>query len=263
MTKLASRSAALLASCSIGGVAFGQSTNAWDGVYAGVNLGEGSNTTCNSWALSGAPIDPTIAAAFYNRTCPNNDTFVGGVQIGDAFQYKRLVWAFGADFDAWSAKSHNPSLKYTGNVPPPGSYAFSGKLSPNGFGIIGPRIGYAGDHWLPYLRVGTIITGGSHNSTLSYTPTGTTKPTATFSGGKNFSSTGWVAGGGVEFVLTGPWSISADYLHASLGKGSNSTTTCTGSASACAAFAGISLDSIHDSFTANIFRIGISYWFGY
>jgi opacity protein-like surface antigen len=263
MTKFASCSATLFALGSIASAAPAQSANAWDGIYAGVNMGAGSNTTCNDLALNGATIDPVIATAFSNRSCPNNDTFVGGVQIGDGFQYKRLVWAFGVDFDAWTAKNYNQSLKYTGSVSPPGTYAFSGKLSPNGFGIIGPRIGYAGEHWMPYLRVGTIITGGSHNSTLSYTPTGTSKPTASFSGGKDFTSHGWVAGGGVELVLTGPWSMTAEYLHANLGKGSNSTTTCTGSASACAAYSGVSLDSIHNSFTANIFRIGINYWFGY
>jgi hypothetical protein len=238
-----------------------QGEASWDGVYAGVNLGAGSNATCDSWALSGAT--PAIAAVFYNRTCPNSDRFVGGAQIGDAFQYQRLVWSFGADFDAWSAGSYDRSLRYAGKVPPPGTYTFSGRLSPSGFGIIGPRIGYAGDHWLPYLRVGAIITGGSRGSTLSYTPTGTAKPTVSFSGGRTFASAGWVTGGGVELVLSGPWSISADYVHASLGNGSDSIASCAGSASACAAFSGISLDSAHNSFTANIFRIGINYWFGY
>jgi outer membrane immunogenic protein len=238
-----------------------QGDPSWDGVYAGVNAGAGSNATCDSWALSGAT--PAAAAVFYNRTCPNTDGFVGGVQIGDAFQYRRLVWSFGADVDAWSAGSYDRSLRYAGNVPPPGTYAFSGRLRPSAFGIIGPRIGYAGDHWLPYLRVGAIITGGSRGSTLSYATTGTAKPTASFSGGGTQVSAGWVAGGGAEFVLSGPWSISAEYLHASLGNGSNSIATCTGSPSACAAFSGISLDSAHNSFTANIFRIGINYWFGY
>ena len=157
----------------------------WDGVYAGVNLGAGSNTACDSWALSGAAIDPAVASVFYNRTCPGKGAFVGGVQIGDAFQYKRLVWSFGADFDAWGARNLRRSLRYAGNVPPPGTYAFSGRLSPSGFAVIGPRIGYAGDHWLPYLKVGAIITGGSRGSALSYTPTGTAKPTVSFSGGRN------------------------------------------------------------------------------
>jgi hypothetical protein len=54
-----------------------------------------------------------------------------------------------------------------------------------------------------------------------------------------------------------------DYLRANFGKGSNSIATCSGSASACAAFSGISLDSSHSTVTANIFRIGVNYWFGY
>ncbi|HME37621.1 MAG TPA: outer membrane beta-barrel protein [Steroidobacteraceae bacterium] len=240
-----------------------QSQYSWDGVYAGANLGTASNNTCNSWSLTGAPIDPTIAAAFSNRTCPNNSAFVGGVRIGDNFQYKRLVWGLGAEVDDWNAKNHNLTFKYMGSASPAGTYALTGKLNPSGFAILGPRIGYAGDHWLPYLRAGTIITGGSNDSTLSYTPVGATKPTASFSGGKNFASTGWVAGGGVELVLSGPWSISAEYLHANLGKGSNSTSTCTGAAAACAAFSGVSLDSVHNSLTANMFRIGFNYWFWY
>ena len=238
-----------------------QGEASWDSVYAGVNLGAGSSTACDSWGLSGAGID--LAAAFSDRACADKGTFVGGVQIGDAFQYQRLVWGFGADFDAWSAGSYDRPVRYAGKVPPPGTYAFSGRLSPSAFGIIGPRIGYAGDHWLPYLRAGAIITGGSRGTTLSYAAAGTAKPTASFSGGGTLVSAGWVAGGGAELVLSGPWSISAEYLHASLGNASNSSATCAGSASACAAFSGISLDGAHSPFTANIFRIGINYWFGY
>jgi outer membrane immunogenic protein len=232
----------------------------WDGVYAGVNAGAGSNSTCDSWALSGVP--PATAVVFDSRTC-GNDRFVGGVQIGDAFQYRRLVWSLGADFDASSPASYARSLRYTGSAAPAGTYIFSGTLSPSGFGIIGPRIGYAGDHWLPYLKVGAIITGGSRSGALSYTPTGAAKPTVSFSGGRTFASTGWVTGGGMELVLSGPWSISAEYVHANLGNGSDFVAGCAGSATACAAFSGISFDSAHSGFGADIFRIGINYWFGY
>jgi len=247
----------------IGGAAYAQGEYSWDGLYAGFNAGRASSNTCNDWSLNGAALDPAIAQAFSNRNCPNNSTFVGGVQIGDNFQYKRFVWGFGAEIGSWHAKSHNPSLKYAGSEPPPGTYYYSGKVSPGVFAIVGPRVGYAGDHWMPYVRAGGVITGGSHDSTLSYTPAGATRPTASFNGGKNFTSTGFAAGGGVGLVLSGPWSISAEYLHVSLGSGSNSTTNCTGTASACAAFSGLSLDSVHNSFTANLFRIGVNYWFWY
>jgi outer membrane immunogenic protein len=254
--------AALLALALAASAAHAQSQTPWNGAYAGVLAGGAMSSACNSWIAAGATVDPASVTAFSNRNCPRGG-WVGGLQIGDNFQTKRLVWGVAADLDAWSAKNSNPSFKYPGEVPPPGSYAFSGKLSPNDFMVIGPRIGYAGDLWLPYLRLGTIITGGSGDSTLSYTPTGTIKPTASFNGGKNFTSAGWVAGGGTEIGLNGAWSITAEYLHVDLGKSRNAAATCNGPASACAAFSSISLDSVHETFSANIFRIGINYWFGY
>jgi outer membrane immunogenic protein len=102
-----------------------------------------------------------------------------------------------------------------------------------------------------------------HNTALSYTPAGTKVPIASFNGGRNFTSFGWATGGGVEIVLKGPWSIGAEYLHVNLGNGSSSTTSCTGSAAACAEFSAISFDSVHNSFSANIIRVGVNYWFGY
>jgi outer membrane immunogenic protein len=194
--------------------------------------------------------------------CPSGGV-IGGAEFGDNFQTKRLVWGVAADVDVWSTQDSNPSLKYAGAVLPPGTYAFSGKLSPNDFIVVGPRIAYAGDLWLPYLRVGALIAAGSRDSTLSYSPAGSTKATASFSEAKDFASTGWVAGGGAEIGLNGAWSITAEYLHVNLGKGSNPAGICNGSAAACSGFSGISLDSTHGDFTANIFRVGINYWFGY
>jgi opacity protein-like surface antigen len=263
MTSLRSRFIVLLTLAAIAGVVSARTDIPWDGLYFGVNVGEASSNTCNSWALNGAMLDPSIASQFNNRDCSRSGALVGGVQIGENVQYKRLLLGVGADVDYWSAKDLNQSLIYSGEVPASGTYAFSGKLSPRGFAVIGPRIGYAGDTWLPYLRVGTILTAGSHNSTLYYTPTGETKPTVSFGGGKDFSTAGWVAGGGFELGLNGAWSITAEYLHANLGKGSNSTTTCNGSVAACAAFSGISFDNTHEGFSANIIRVGVTYWFGY
>jgi outer membrane immunogenic protein len=151
----------------------------------------------------------------------------------------------------------------TSEIPPPGSYLFSARQSPNDFAVVGPRLGYAGDLWLPYLRGGAIIAGGSRDSVLSFTPAGATKPSVSFLGGRAFSTVGWAAGGGTEIGLNGPWSITLEYLHVNLGRGSETTAVCSGSAAACATFSGISFDSMHDGFTANIYRIGVTYWFGY
>lgn len=259
MTTPAARSAAFLAAVAIANVASARSDIPWDGVFIGANAGEASSSTCNRWALTGTTIVP---AAFEFRDCSHNRALVGGVRVGDNYQYKRVVVGVVADLDFWSAQKFNRTVTVAGVAPPPGTYVFSGKQSPSGFAVVGPRVGYAGDTWLPYVQVGAIVTTGS-NGALFYTPAGAKKSTASFAGSKDFSTTGWVAGGGFELGLNGAWSITAEYLHANFGKGSNSTTNCTGSVPACAAFSGISFNNTHEGFSANIVRVGITYWFGY
>jgi outer membrane immunogenic protein len=262
MTTLTHRLVLLVGLSFFAGVVSARTDIPWDGFYFGGNVGDASSSTCNTAMLNSAVIGPAIASALNFGNCSNSGALVGGVQIGENFQSKRLVWGIGADLDFWSAKTRNQSLKNAGAVPPPGSYVFSSKESPSGFAVIGPRIGYAGDTWMPYVKAGTILAIGSHSSRLSYAPTATT-PTASFSGGKDFATIGWAAGGGFELALNGAWSITAEYLHANLGKGSNSSSTCGGIAAACAAFSGMSFDNAHAGFSANIFRVGITYWFDY
>jgi outer membrane immunogenic protein len=263
MTKFARRLAGFTLMVACARTASAQSPNPWDGFYVGVNAGEARSQSCNTWRPAGTAIDAAIASALTSQVCPNGGDLIGGVQFGENFQYKRFVWGIGADIDLWKSKDQSQVVKYTGGVPPSGTYALSGKLGPSAFGVIGPRIGYAGDTWLPYVRAGAIVTGGSHSSTLSYTAPSATTSTASFNGGRNFSSAGWVAGGGTEIGLNGAWSITLEFLHANLGKGADSTANCAGSMAACSAFTGLSFDSVHDSVTANIFRVGFTYWFSY
>ncbi len=51
----------------------------------------------------------------------------------------------------------------------------------------------------------------------------------------------------------------AFYYRACPSSGDNSITTCTGSAATCTAFGNVKLDNTHNSFTANLFRVGINY----
>jgi outer membrane immunogenic protein len=251
---------AFLAMVLAAGAASAQSSTPWDGFYLGANVGSLSSKGCSSSTLNGAGIDPTIDKTFAG--CGGSG-LAGGLQFGENFQLNRLVLGLGVDLLVSRSSDASSTLSFTGQAPPPGTYSLSGKLSPNDFAVIGGRIGYGGSLIFPYLRAGGVVTSGSKSSTLNYSPAGTTAPSASFSGGKNFNSTGWAAGGGAEIGLNGAWSISAEYLHISLGKGSSSTTSCAGAAGACAAFAGVSLDNSHNSFTANVFRIGINYWFNY
>jgi outer membrane immunogenic protein len=275
--KLKILSASLLALGTIGGAAQAQDiittvTNPWAGFYVGANIGGAWNHTCQSWTPGpGITGNPALANRFYNRDCPNNGNFIGGVDLGYNFQYEQWVWGFKADYDAIGNKSVNRSYNYTSTGPadpfPSGTYALNGKVSPNGIGLLGPRVGYAFDQWLPYIRVGGAFAGGQHTSTLSFTPApGSTASPASISGGKNFKSSGWNVGVGLDYGIVGPWSFTAEYNYVNLGKGTNSTFACSTAKGTvppiCTNYANFSLDNIHNSFTANLFRVGFHYSFG-
>jgi outer membrane immunogenic protein len=263
--KLRSRLAVLLGSALFVGAASAQDViavqnNPWVGFYIGGNLGGAWNNTCNSWTANNIG-SPAAINAFNNRDCPNNGVFVGGVQIGYNFQYNQLVWGFGLDYDFFAKKDRNVARNFAGPVPPAGLYTFSSKTDPNGFAILGPRIGYAFDNVLPYFRIGGVFTTGSRDVTASYTPAGAPGPTASFNGGKDYKANGFGAGVGVEYALIDSWSMRAEYTYIKLSKGNNSNATCQGSVTACEAFTGLELDNIHNSFTANVLRVGINYKF--
>lgn len=228
---------ALVALVLAASVASAESSTAWDGFYLGAGLGGMSSKVCGSSTLKGAAIDPTLDTTFTN--CSGSG-LAGGMQFGENFQFNRLVLGVGADLLVSRSKVADSKLSFTGQAPPPGTYSFSGKLGPSDFAILGARIGYGGNLIFPYLTAGGVVTTGSQSIAANYTPIGATAPVASFGGGKNFNSTGWAAGGGAEIGLNGAWSISAEYLHVSLGKGSISATTCAGSVGACAGFAGVS-----------------------
>jgi hypothetical protein len=265
-TWAAARAFRLLTALVLAGLSEGaaaQSDEPWDGVYAGVDAGGSSSSICQAWIPGGAGVGPATVAALGSRSCSSGGKFAGGFQIGDNVQFQRLFLGVGADLDVGAAGSPHEALKYPGGVLPAGTYSFSGRLAPDGIVTLRPRFGYAGREVLAYVTAGATLAVGPGRSQFSFTPTATGKPIAVFDGGRNFAAAGWVAGGGAEWGLNGPWSISAEFLHVNLGKGGDATAPCAGPAAACAVFSDLSFTSSHTGFHANEFRIGVNYWFYY
>ena len=248
-------------------------TNPWQGWFAGANIGGAWNHTCDSWE-PGPNIrnNPALANKFYNRNCPNNGNFIGGVDGGYNFQINQWVWGFKVDYEAVGSSTKSRSYTYVSQGPtdpiPPGTYTASGKVSPNGIILLGPRVGYSIDEFLPWVRIGGAFTSGSHNSELSYTPAaGSAAGPASFSGSKNSQNHGFNVGLGLDYGITGPWSFVAEYNYVKLSKGSNSDVNCSSSSikgsSLCTAYGNFELDNIHNSFTMNMFRVGFHYNFSF
>jgi opacity protein-like surface antigen len=242
--------------------------NTWNGFYGGFNAGQATSHSCGSWSAANPSLESNLLAGLYAPNCGSHGAFLGGGQLGDNVQIGRLAYGVEAAFDVWEGSHASQSDSVSGNspiagAPPAGTYSFTSRRNPDVVGMFTGRVGYAGKQWYPYLKAGGLIAGGAQSDRLTYAGESSAVSIASFNGGKSFASLGWVAGGGAEIGLYGSWSLSAEYLHASLGKGSSSTAGCAGIAKNCAAFANTSLQNSHGSFEANLIRIGINYWFDY
>ena len=174
----------------------------------------------------------------------NGNGVVGGGQIGYNWQFAPN-WVLGIEGDISGTGIH--------------STTFAPLVAP-GVGVVGTnsaerdfkwlatvrgRLGYAADRWLFY------VTGGGAWGEADYTAgvsvPGLFTPT-TFS----HTSSGWVAGGGVEYGFTNNWSARLEYLYYDLG-GVTATNVSSG-----ALFAGT---QTWDRNQINVVRAGVNYKF--
>jgi opacity protein-like surface antigen len=256
ITRLSTLAITALAS----GASLAEGPNVWDGPYMGANIGGATNRGCSRWLLPGTGVD--LMDQMTNQACASSG-LVGGAQVGENFQYQRVFWGLAADINFATANKTTRSLASTGTSLPAGTYSTSERLSPDGFLILAPLIGYAGREFAPYVKAGGLVAFGGQDSSITYKPSGAAQPTASFDGAKSFNTIGWVAGGGMEWGLYGPWSIGFEYMHASLGKALSASAGCAVTAATCESFSGISLENSHTALTLNMFRVAVNYYFDY
>lgn len=169
----------------------------WSGFYAGLHAGYGSGDR-----------DWNDDAGFFDDEAFRYDLdgAVLGAQIGYNFQVDSLV--FGIEADGSWADMHDTVVE-------PFLFGFASTTAVaevEGLATIRGRVGYAWDRFLIYG------TGG-----LAFAKVGTDVDTSIFLLGTASDSdsalhTGWVAGVGVEGMITERISLKAEYLHAGFGK---------------------------------------------
>jgi outer membrane immunogenic protein len=149
----------------------------WTGLYLGINGGYG-------WANSNWDGIPT-------GTFDPRGGLVGGT-IGYNWQIGTWVWGLEGDAD-WS------NIKATTTVNCPAGC----QTSNTWLSTVRGRVGYAADHWLPY------ITGGAAFGDIKATTPGF--------GGSDTTNLGWTVGAGLEYAFAGPWTAKIEYLYVDLG----------------------------------------------
>ena len=116
---------------------------------------------------------------------------IGGT-VGYNWQMGQAVFGLEGDAD-WSSLSSSTTAGC-----PPGC-----KTESNWLSTIRGRLGYAADRWMPYVTAGAAF-GNIDADIPGFAGVDTTK-------------TGWTAGGGVEFAISGPWTAKVEYLYVDLG----------------------------------------------
>ncbi len=158
----------------------------WSGFYLGANVG-------GAWTNGSLNIPG-------NNLYGGLTEFIGGVQAGYNFQVGHLLFGVEGDFDG--ATFGHPAL------PTP----TLGSVSQNWIGTIAGRIGLVEDRWLVYGKFG----GGwvQSNATLNF-------PGVTWQGSN--TSSGWLAGVGVEYGFKSNWTIKVEYDQIFLGNWTSAT----------------------------------------
>jgi outer membrane immunogenic protein len=178
----------------------------WTGFYVGINGGYGFGKS--NWTnVASTTGDFNVRGA------------LAGGTIGYNLQSGMWVWGAEADIDAIWIKGTDATICC--------------ETKNTWLATARGRIGYAFDHWLPFL------TGGAAFGDIKMTPVGGALETTT--------KVGWTAGGGLEYAFMGAWSAKVEYLYADLGKASCDVATC-----------GVATDV---TFKTSIVRGGINYHF--
>jgi outer membrane immunogenic protein len=225
----------------------------WTGFYVGISGGYSRGNASNSYTITGfAPVAGSTQM----------DGGVFGGQAGFNWQPTRnFVVGLEADLQGtWQNGTDNPPGVSAACVPVTPQCIVTADVvgvdqKLRWFGTARARLGF-----LPWDHVMLFVTGGAafgeveSNATITNTATGlfgaTTRTIA--SGTATNTRAGWTAGGGSEWVLSGPWTAKLEYLFVDLGTVTNSFV------GGGAVPTVVASSHVRD----NVVRIGINYRFG-
>jgi outer membrane immunogenic protein len=199
----------------------------WCGFYIGVNGG-------GVWARD--VVSPTIAdGGTFPRSniLTKNGGFYGG-DIGYNFQSGPVVFGIEGDL-GYMAIGTSASDPLGGTEV---DFLNSGL-----YGDVTGRFGFAFDRALIYAKGGYAFYNGQANTTTAI---------AGFTGASTSAfSSGWTAGGGLEFKIMPAWTIKAEYLHFDFG---SKTATLTSG--------GGTVFGYTNALTADTVKVGVNWLFG-
>jgi outer membrane immunogenic protein len=229
----------------------------WTGLYIGANGGYGwsqSSTTADPFqSFAGAAVVPPFGIS------QQLSGALAGLQLG--YNYQMASWVLGVEGDFDGAGLNNSTQVVTADpLVATASDGFMAHEDIQWLATARGRLGYVWGPSLLYVTGGGAWEGVKDNYLLS---TDTTAGTFSASAGASVTATrsGWVVGGGWEWMINPSWIARLEYLHYGFNDSSSAVSipvACGfgGAGATCGANATSSNNSI------DAVRVGLSYKFG-
>jgi outer membrane immunogenic protein len=185
----------------------------WTGCYIGANVGY-------SWGdgSSGLALQPSVGAfgangaLFDGRYTGSPSGALGGGQVGCNYQSGMFVVGIEADIDYLGASKTASRAGLIQGLP------FAGTVSQklDWLGSVRGRVGISpGSNWLLYATGG--LAYGNVSFSHRFSQDDGVLPPSGWAGALNDVRTGWIAGAGVEYMVTPNWTVKGEYLYYDLG----------------------------------------------
>jgi len=212
----------------------------WTGFYAGANggYGSGSGKVYDEYVDSGAILEEAAKSL-------NPEGGFGGGQLGYNWQRGQLVYGFEADIQGANISGAS-SVTSSPTVP---TYFSHGSADLDWFGTVRARAGVTVlGQGLLYATGGFAFGGVEDKLTKAYP-----YPSES-SGSSSKTATGYVVGGGFEYLINSKWSAKAEYQYIDLGSDKSSLGS--------PVVAGFQYVGVLDASHAyNTVRLGLNYHF--
>jgi len=207
----------------------------WTGIYGGFSVGGYQENFTNSWPVTD---NAFLAGTSLNSTA---SSLVFGGQIGYLYQFSNLVVGLEASY-----------LNFNGNpqnvLASPSQLTFGPGIGTDTAGginshvrnawLLTPRLGWAWNRWMGYVKGGWAVADVSTNSFQICCGSAATNPftNPSLTSGAVGHPNGWVAGGGIDYAITNNLILGLEYQHLAIDSAMYFTPHVLGPAVAGAAF---------------------------
>lgn len=183
----------------------------WTGFYLGISGGAWQRTRDTLSVENTAGFNTFSPTAILGINASGTSSLdenraFGGAQLGYNQQTGDFVWGVEANANNLNVKAeHGGTFNYLTNGNP---YLLTTQAKTNWLFTLDPRIGWAVNHALFYIKGGVSVAQLYFKQAFTNLNTPVVSESASFSQTK----TGWNAGAGLEFALNDHWTIRAEYL---------------------------------------------------